>query len=62
MADLWWNQSGTRCYVGRASGGVEWSRHSEDCRSGFWFVTLTGWGRGHDAVMDDFGNLVEVYP
>jgi hypothetical protein len=62
MADLWWNKSGGRCYLGFASDGLEWSRHGEDCIGGYWRVAITGWRGEHFAVMDDFGNLVEVYP
>ena len=47
-------------YVGRIEG-LEYLRYANICKPGLWRVNLLGWwGVGADAVIDDFGNLVQV--
>jgi hypothetical protein len=61
VSAVWWSDSAG--YLGPSLlDGLEWTRHFYLNRPGFWRVAITGWGDayGHPAVMDDFGNLVQV--
>lgn len=49
-------------FIGHASTGLEWRRHGPLCEPGYWRVGITGWGFVGHAVVDDFGNLVQVRP
>lgn len=65
-ANVWWCDSygsGLVGYVGRGTDGLECCRHDYLCSPGLWRVGVTGWVHtvGH-AVVDDFGNLVQVTP
>jgi len=56
---LWWGDRGSfgLCgYIG-ATSGLEYVRHSSLCEPGKWRVSVTNWGHGWNAVVDDFGNL-----
>lgn len=61
---LWWwdtGHSGLIGYFGKPSDGLHWMRHAWGCKPGMWAVGITGWDSfGKAAVVDDFGNLVEV--
>jgi len=58
--NVWFNHSGSVIYVG-GSTGLEFRRHDIfTCENGFWSVGITGWRNHGKAVIDDFGNLVEV--
>lgn len=40
-----------------------WTRHHAAARPGFWYVCATApFCRSADAIVDDFGTLVEVSP
>ena len=61
MIAVWWSVGGNSCYIGRGIDGLEFHRHGPMSKPGRWWVGITGWdARGHDAVIDDFGNLVQV--
>jgi hypothetical protein len=61
MSAVWWSESRLVGYLGRAShDGLEWRRHQPFCKPGLWAVQVTGWTIAADAVIDDFGNLVQV--
>lgn len=65
-ANVWWSGgygSGLIGYIGRVNDGLEFARHTYLCQPGYWCVSLTGWvvAVAH-AVVDDFGNLVQVTP
>jgi hypothetical protein len=65
MGAVWWSYTGSTGYLGQSQrDGLEFSRHTVYCRPGLWDVRITGWscGGAHCAVIDDFGNLVEVFP
>ncbi len=61
---VWWcdqGANGLRGYVGAANDGLEFTRHSYDCKPGLWRVAVTGWMPMEcHAAVDDFGNLVRV--
>ena len=59
---VWWLEGGAKGYLGLAPrDGLEWERHGELCDAGFWRVAVTGWrGMSSRAVVDDFGDLVQV--
>lgn len=61
-AAVWWNASGNIGYLGLApKDGLDWRRHCPTCPPGLWAVGITGWlTRACTAVIDDFGNLVQV--
>ena len=57
----WWADHGLTAYCGEAVDGLQFSRHGFMCRPGFWLVGITGWAcEVAHAVVDDFGNLVQV--
>jgi hypothetical protein len=63
MSAVWWSVESATGYLGEAPrDGLEWTRHGYLNHPGLWRVAITGWGDacGHPAVMDDFGNLVQV--
>lgn len=59
---VWWSPDGRAGYLGRsATDGLDYQRHGWMCRPGLWSVSITGWHvNAAFAVMDDFGNLVQV--
>lgn len=65
-ARIWWADegcSGLCGYIGQGCEGLEFVRHGYLCRPGYWNVTVTGWAVSVGcAVVDDFGNLVQVHP
>ena len=65
-ARIWWSDDGHGglCgYIGAGVEGLEFVRHGFYSRPGFWCLSLTGWAIAvAHAVVDDFGNLVQVYP
>lgn len=62
MSAALWSGHGLKGYLGLSPhDGLEWSRHDWQCRPGMWAVTVTGWRCDPmPAVIDDFGNLVQV--
>lgn len=40
---------------------VVMERHGMFCKPGLWRVGILFWGSTTNAVVDDFGNLVQVY-
>ena len=63
MNEIWWrdhtNGYGLVGYMGSYTG-LEYRRHAEFCTAGLWRVAVTGWSAASNAVVDDFGTLVEV--
>lgn len=59
---VWWSTSGLIGYLGlNGRDGLEWRRHAFMCRPGMWAIGITGWSMEPlQAVVDDFGNLVQV--
>lgn len=57
-ARVWY--AGSCCYIGDELQGLEYERHSYRCQPGKWHVGVTGWEMNNPAVIDDFGNLVQV--
>ena len=62
MSAVWWATSSLTGYLGESStDGLQWERHTPMCKPGKWAVCVTGWSLGYAAaVVDDFGNLVQV--
>lgn len=54
--------NGLHCYLGQCSptSNIAYYRHHPLCKPGTWRVLITGWWWGVPAVVDDFGNLVQV--
>lgn len=59
---FWWNPSGNTCYAGHSpNDGLAWTRHDIFGSVGKWYVRVIGFpSLRAEAVVDDFGNLVEV--
>jgi len=61
---FWWIDTGRHGlvgYGGESNDGLEYRRHSYRCKPSLWAVLITGWSCFADAVVDDFGNLVQVH-
>ena len=61
-AHIWWTAGnhGLCGYVGAGASGIQFTRHAYDCLPGLWRVGITGWTNDCNAVVDDFGDLVQV--
>lgn len=66
MADTdsacWWSDITGAGHLGRSTkDGLAYRRHTGAVRPGFWTVSVDGWAHmTQQAVVDDFGNLVQV--